>query len=591
MTRGRVPGRGATVLVAAAGCLLGPLSPCARAAARATIRVDQVGYQESAPKRAYVLSSRPEAGAGFTVVNQSSTVVLSGSVGPALGSWSRRAGEVYPIDFDSLGTPGTYTIVLAGKTPATSPPFTLAPAAQLYPSAAGTRAELLRERARRPRIHPLGAALGARPPQRRERDDLHDAESERRRGLQGRTAEPRRKNRRLRWLVGRRRLSEVRRRRPATRSRCSWPGCATFPADGRRGGLLGLHRRGPLRRRMAAEDVERQHAHALLPGRDRLGQRRSRRRPRHLAPAPGRRRLRRLGSALPLHPRTPRVPGRACPEPPSAPTSPAATPPRSRSARRCSPPPARTGRTLPDGRRAHLRTGGHRPAGQAPDGHSRTASTPRPNGATTWSWGPPSSRSRWPAPNSLPGGLPHTEARFYLERAAHWASAYISQSGSEGEALNLYDVSGLADFELVRAMREQGEPGGAGGHRSRPASGTSPGNWKLLGRSRSSDPFGFGFPWAEADTASHGDGLSVMASEYDSLTGGSTLPDALAALARRTCSAPTRGARRSSSATARCSPTVPSTRSRTSSARSTARRRCSPVPSSRARATKRATAS
>jgi endoglucanase len=36
------------------------------------------------------------------------------------------------------------------------------------------------------------------------------------------------------------------------------------------------------------------------------------------------------------------------------------------------------------------------------------------------------------------------------------------------------------------------------------------------------DPFGFGFPWDEADTASDGDGLSVMASEYDALTGTTT---------------------------------------------------------------------
>ena len=40
--------------------------------------------------------------------------------------------------------------------------------------------------------------------------------------------------------------------------------------------------------------------------------------------------------------------------------------------------------------------------------------------------------------------------------------------------------------------------------------------------SRARDPFGFGFPWDAADTASHGDGLSVMASEYDALTGTAT---------------------------------------------------------------------
>ena len=62
--------------------------------------------------------------------------------------------------------------------------------------------------------------------------------------------------------------------------------------------------------------------------------------------------------------------------------------------------------------------------------------------------------------DTLPAGLPHTEARYYLEQAAHWAGAYIARSGSEGEGLNLYDVSGLADFELVRALREQGDPAG-----------------------------------------------------------------------------------------------------------------------------------
>ena len=36
------------------------------------------------------------------------------------------------------------------------------------------------------------------------------------------------------------------------------------------------------------------------------------------------------------------------------------------------------------------------------------------------------------------------------------------------------------------------------------------------------EPFGFGFPWNTYDTTSHGAGLSVMASEYDQLTGTST---------------------------------------------------------------------
>ena len=33
------------------------------------------------------------------------------------------------------------------------------------------------------------------------------------------------------------------------------------------------------------------------------------------------------------------------------------------------------------------------------------------------------------------------------------------------------------------------------------------------------DPFGFGFTWPAWDTTTHGAGLSVMASEYDELSG------------------------------------------------------------------------
>ena len=33
------------------------------------------------------------------------------------------------------------------------------------------------------------------------------------------------------------------------------------------------------------------------------------------------------------------------------------------------------------------------------------------------------------------------------------------------------------------------------------------------------DPFGYGFAWDQWDTTAHGLGLSVMANEYDTLTG------------------------------------------------------------------------
>jgi endoglucanase len=117
-----------------------------------------------------------------------------------------------------------------------------------------------------------------------------------------------------------------------------------------------------------------------------------------------------------------------------------------------------------------------------------------------------------------PAGLPHADAGYYLSQATLWAKRYIARSRGASDPLNLYDVSGLAHFELVRALRAAGSPGGmAISERG------------LLGNLRSQlqadvalsrrDPFGFGFPWATADTASHASGLSVMASEYDELTG------------------------------------------------------------------------
>ena len=120
--------------------------------------------------------------------------------------------------------------------------------------------------------------------------------------------------------------------------------------------------------------------------------------------------------------------------------------------------------------------------------------------------------------DTLPAGLPHTEARYYLEQAAHWAGSYIARSGSEGEGLNLYDVSGLADFELVRALREQGDPAGLEATEAG-LIGDLAGKLQRAVAQAQGDPFGFGFPWAESDTVAHGLGLSVMASEYDELVG------------------------------------------------------------------------
>jgi hypothetical protein len=58
-------------------------------------------------------------------------------------------------------------------------------------------------------------------------------------------------------------------------------------------------------------------------------------------------------------------------------------------------------------------------------------------------------------PAALPAGLPVRSATTYLRDAASWASAWIHSKQALGDTLNLYDVSALADYELILTIREQ----------------------------------------------------------------------------------------------------------------------------------------
>ena len=120
-------------------------------------------------------------------------------------------------------------------------------------------------------------------------------------------------------------------------------------------------------------------------------------------------------------------------------------------------------------------------------------------------------------PAALPAGLPVRSAATYLRDAASWASAWIHSKQALGDTLNLYDVSALADYELILTIREQ--------H----AAGLAVTTAQLLANLRgqiekgihigAKDPFRFGFAWDQWDTTTHGAGLTVMADEYDALTG------------------------------------------------------------------------
>lgn len=127
------------------------------------------------------------------------------------------------------------------------------------------------------------------------------------------------------------------------------------------------------------------------------------------------------------------------------------------------------------------------------------------------------------AGGNLPSGLPDTDPMDYLKRAAQFARNYINQVYNTGnsDTLNLYDVSGLAHFELYRAIKMAGNPSGLAVSQSGILA-------QILAQvndaitQAGTDAWGFGDPWNGGDTTSHGGGLAVMASEAYYLTGSQT---------------------------------------------------------------------
>jgi endoglucanase len=123
-------------------------------------------------------------------------------------------------------------------------------------------------------------------------------------------------------------------------------------------------------------------------------------------------------------------------------------------------------------------------------------------------------------PENLPAGLSHTDPLDYLTIAAQYAQGYIHNvyNPGYGDTLNLYDVSGLAHFELYRAIERAGNPAGLAISRSGIRKQFLQQVSDAISNS-SADPFGFGYQWSSGDTTSHGAGIAVMASEAHYITG------------------------------------------------------------------------
>jgi len=117
-------------------------------------------------------------------------------------------------------------------------------------------------------------------------------------------------------------------------------------------------------------------------------------------------------------------------------------------------------------------------------------------------------------------GLPVSDPAVYLRDATRYAAGYVSHvyAKGAGDTLNLYDVSGLAHFELIKALKQMPKTTGL----VLTAAEVEQQFLKQVdaaGTVAKSDPWGYGQPWNGGDVTSHGAGLSVMASEAFALTG------------------------------------------------------------------------
>ena len=519
-------GRGRLVLVAAAIVAAGSLHTATAGAAPAPnaafVRVNQIGYPSSASKRAYLMSNAPETGAIFAVRNASGATVLSAPIGANLGAWSNSFKNVYALDFDALATAGSYTISVTGPVAASSPVFRIDTAATVYAGPLANALAFYQTERDGPDFIPndLRTAPGHLNDQNAMTYLTPHANSSGRfsgdltplgiridasggwwdagdyiKGVQtlGYTTDL--------LLAGVRDF-------PAQLGAGS--ASANFTAEAKFGTdwLLRMWD-DPTRtfyyqvgigtgnaKTVGDHDIWRlPQADDSYGGIDPL-YRYIRNRPVFRAGPPG--------SLI-----SPNLAGRSA-----------------AAFGLCfqvfkSSDPAFANRCLLAGQ--HI----FDLADTAPSGNLTTYLPFSFYPETEWRSDLELGATELylaTAGGGLPGGLPHTDPGFYLRQAAHWANAYITGPDDAADTLNLYDVSGLAHYELHRAIGQAGNPPGLEVTQAALLADMKKALDGALAQA-ATDPFGFGFPWATWDTTSHGAGLAVMASEYNQLSGSNAYPN------------------------------------------------------------------
>ncbi len=496
------------------------------AGGQAFVRVNQVGYPATAPKRAYLMSTKSETGEAFTVRSGEGTAVFTGTVGASQGRWSKSFEYVYALDFNAVQAPGTYTVSVEGRTPASSPAFAIASAQALYERPLANTLSFYENERDGPEYIP--SALRTAPAHLNDEHAMTYAtpavndEGEFKGELEslGETIDAAGG-----WWDAGDYLKFVQTTSYAVD--LMEIGVRDFPAQmgaaSARSNFTEEARFGvEWLLRMWNDDTRTLYYQVGIGegNANTIGDHDIWRLPQEDDAYGGENPLYRFIRHRPVF--------RA--GPPGSPVSPNLAGRDAAAFAECFQVfhltrPELAGRCLLSAE--HI----FELANTDPRGNLLTTIPFDFYPETEWrddlELGATelaialSSASGDDASSELPAGLPHTQALYYLEDAAHWAGEYLAHNPEGGEGLNLYDVSGLADFELVRALRAAGEESGLAVGEAQLIAGLGEKLQAAEEQSRS-EPFGFGFPWSEADTASHGDGLSVMASEYDYLAGASS---------------------------------------------------------------------
>jgi hypothetical protein len=117
--------------------------------------------------------------------------------------------------------------------------------------------------------------------------------------------------------------------------------------------------------------------------------------------------------------------------------------------------------------------------------------------------------------------LPHSDPIYYLRLAAHWAHEYINGPGDGVDSLNLYDVSGLAHYELCLAIAQAGNPSGLQVSKSDLLADLALQLNQGVKQSQR-DPFGLGVAYGGVDATPHALGYVLESNFYDQLSNSST---------------------------------------------------------------------